>query len=203
MDKEERIRLIKKLEKELNYRRFVHTMGVACTASALAMRYGEDMERAELAGLLHDCAKCLPLARMQELCRHSFLPVRAPEREDPALLHAKAGAALAELEYGVSDREILEAIAWHTTGRPAMSSLEKTIFIADYIEPGRKAAQHLPEIREAAFRNREEAMVMILSDTLSYLKRIGAMMDPMTQRTYEYYTEHLTAPDLTDKRVKE
>ncbi|WP_130837851.1 bis(5'-nucleosyl)-tetraphosphatase (symmetrical) YqeK [Lachnoclostridium sp. Marseille-P6806] len=205
MDKEQRVKLIRRLEKELNYKRFIHTLGVAGTAAALAMRCGADMEKAELAGLLHDCAKCMSPEKMRTICIEARMPLSEPERNNPALLHSKAGRVLARMEYGVEDEEILNAIAWHTTGRPAMTLLEKIIFIADYIEPGRNAAQRLPEIRSAAFRDPDEALIMILSDTLRYLRVSGAAVDSMTQKTYDYYRSrvHAAAPYRTDGSAPE
>lgn len=196
MDKEQRIKLIRRLEKELNYKRFIHTLGVAGTAAALAMRCGSDMEKAELAGLLHDCAKCMSPERMRMICTEARMPLSEPERSNPALLHSKAGCVLARTEYGVEDEEILSAIAWHTTGRPAMTPLEKIIFIADYIEPGRTVARHLPEIRRAAFCEPDEALLMILGDTLRYLRDSGAEVDSMTQKTYDYYKRSSQKPGL-------
>lgn len=187
MDKDSRVAMIRKLEKELNYKRFLHTMGVAYTATSLAMRYGEDVERAEIAGLLHDCAKCISTDRMMTLCKKKGFELDAVEKNNPALLHSKAGSVLAAEEYGIRDSAILSAICWHTTGRPDMTMLEKIIFISDYIEPGRTSAKRLPEIRAAAFRDLDEALLMILGDTLDYLQETGSRIDTQTARTYEFY----------------
>ncbi|MCI2048481.1 MAG: bis(5'-nucleosyl)-tetraphosphatase (symmetrical) YqeK [Lachnospiraceae bacterium] len=187
-DRDQRLRLIKAMEKELNFKRYVHTLGVAYTSTALAMRYGVDADRAETAGLLHDCAKCISCEKMQSLCRNKGIPIPPGELDNPALLHSKAGSVLAQTEYGVNDPEILSAIAGHTTGHPGMTDLEKIIFIADYIEPGRSVAENLDEIRRCAFRESlDKAMCMILRDTLAYLKTTGEPIDPATQETYDYY----------------
>ena len=89
--------------------------------------------------------------------------------------------------YKVEDSDIINAILNHTTGRPEMSVLEKIIFIADYIEPGRKSAPNLTEIRKLAFTDLDKAMLVILADTLSYLKTTGMPIDQKTQMTYDYY----------------
>ena len=104
---------------------------------ALAMRYGQDLDQAELAGLLHDCAKYFNDEEIIKKCRKHGIEVSEAELRAPAVLHAKYGAWLAKNRYGVSDPEILSAIRWHTTGKPDMTTLEKIIFIADYIEPNR------------------------------------------------------------------
>ncbi|MDD2355549.1 MAG: bis(5'-nucleosyl)-tetraphosphatase (symmetrical) YqeK [Lachnospiraceae bacterium] len=187
MDKTVRVKMVKALEKELNYKRFIHTMGVAYTATALAMRYGADVDKAEMAGLLHDCAKCKSIDSMQSICRKAGASVSNAEKNNPALLHSKAGAILARTDYEIEDNEILSAIMWHTTGKPDMSLLDKIVFISDYIEPTRCTAPRLPEMREAAFRDIDEALIMILEDTLSYLKSTGCDIDLMTEETYEYY----------------
>lgn len=184
----DKIEMIRRLESELKYTRFVHTMGVAYTASSLAMRYGEDIHKAETAGLLHDCAKCLDLKKMQKVCDKAGEPITDLERNSTSLLHSKAGSVLAAKEYGVTDPDILNAIRYHTTGRPGgMSLLEKIIFIADYIEPGRDQAEDLDIVRPLAFRNIDQTMITILRDTLDYLDRSGAKVDPMTQKTYEFF----------------
>lgn len=185
--KDPRIDLIKELEKELKYSRFIHTLGVAFTATSLAERYGADMHKAEMAGLLHDCAKYIGPERMEALCRKEGLPVSATEQGNGALLHAKAGSVLARSKYGVEDEEVLSAIRCHTTGKPEMTLLEKILFLADYIEPGRDEAPNLQEIRALAFEDIDAAVIKVLRDTLDFLQASGREIDPMTQKTYDYY----------------
>ena len=187
MKKLTRIDLIRTLEQELNYKRFVHTLAVAGTAASLAMCYGADIEKAEIAGLLHDCAKCLDVRKMQRLCEKAGLEISPYERSSGSLLHSKAGSVLAAEKYGVTDPDLLNAIRYHTNGRPGMSLLEKIIFVADYIEPGRFSAKNLPLVRKMAFADIDEALLKILYDTLVYLNSTGNTVDPMTQKTYDYY----------------
>ncbi len=187
MNKKERINLIRELESELAYGRFVHTLDVASTAANLAMCYGTDIDMAETAGLLHDCAKCMSTAKMLKICEKAGAAVSDYERNSGSLLHSKAGAVLAQTRYGVKDEDVLNAIRFHTTGRPGMSLLEKIVFVADYIEPGRDSAPNLPLVRKLAYESIDECVLQILKDTLSYLATTGADVDPMTQKTYEYY----------------
>lgn len=182
-----RKKIEKKLRKLLDRERYVHTMGVMYTAAALAMAHQSDMEQAMYAGLLHDCAKCIPNREKLQLCKEFGIPVRDSERRCPFLLHAKLGAYFAEKEYKVKDPMILHAILVHTTGEPGMNTLDKIIYIADYIEPNRDAAPNLPEIRKLAFEDLDGAMLRILHDTLDYLKEKGGELDPMTVQTYEYF----------------
>ena len=166
-------KLTKEMQKVQDPKRFTHTLGVEYTAAALAMRYGEDVERAQIAGLLHDCAKCMENDKLLSACEKYHLPVTDVEKRNPYLLHARVGSYLAKKEYKIEDPEILSAILYHTTGRPGMTLLEKIIFTADYIEPGRKQAPNLTQIRHLAFTDLDAAVTKILEDTLEYLKRGG------------------------------
>lgn len=177
----------KQLSKALDNKRFEHTQGVAYTSAALAMRYGEDTKKAELAGLLHDCAKCLDNEKKIQMCKKHNISISEAEENNPFLLHAKVGGHLAKTKYKVDDDDIIQAIVFHTTGRPGMSLLEKIVYIADYIEPARDQAPNLDEIRQLAFRDLDDALLKILEDTLVHLKSAKKEIDPMTQMTYDYY----------------
>lgn len=193
---EEKVAEIKRsLRKVLDHKRYQHTIGVAYTAVSLAMRYRADLRQAELAGLLHDCAKFGTkkksesefYAKQLEKCEKYHIELSEVERRNPALIHAKLGAYLAAHKYGVTDPEVLSAIRKHTTGTPDMTMLEKIVFLADSIEPGRKPFAYLTEIRYAAFTDIDEAVYMVTKNTLDYLKTKRGAIDPITVRTYEYY----------------
>ncbi len=186
--KEPDLRKIRRsMENKLDHKRYEHTLGVAYTAAALAMRYGEDMHKALLAGLLHDCAKCMSNDKRLAICEKYNIAISEAERKNPFLLHAKVGSFLAMKKYGVSDKNVINAILNHTTGRPGMSLLEKIIWIADYIEPGRKQAPNLARIRQLAFEDLDQALLIALEDTLQYLHAGKMEIDTMTQKTYDYY----------------
>lgn len=87
----------------------------------------------------------------------------------------------------MTDEEVLHAILVHTTGEPGMNLLDKIIYIADYIEPGRDKAKNLPVVRPLCFRDLDAALLKILSDTLDYLKSTGKEIDPLTEQTCQYY----------------
>lgn len=179
--------LEKKLSKELDKKRFAHTMGVAYTAANLAMAHGEELYDAYLAGLLHDNAKCISSDQKRKLCKKYHIVLNEAEEKNPDLLHAKLGAVLAKEIYGVEDNFIINAVRYHTTGRPGMTELEKIIYIADYMEPNRKMLPEMDKIRKAAFRDLNEAMILILQNTLQYLTDKKASIDQLTQETYDYY----------------
>ncbi len=182
-----RLEIEKKLKKALDKERYTHTMGVMYTAASLAMRHGADMEQARYAGLLHDCAKCVPNREKLKLCKKHKIHVSLSEERNPFLLHAKLGAYFAKKRYGVKDKEVLHAIQVHTTGEPGMNLLDKILYIADYIEPNRDKAPDLAEVRRLAFEDLDKAMMKILSDTLDYLNERGGELDPMTMKTYKYF----------------
>ena len=96
---------------------------------------------------------------------------------------------MAEHKYGITDPEILGAIEWHTTGRPDMTLLEKIVFTADYIEPGRDQAPNLAWLRQLAFTDIDQAVCEILKQTLDYLRDQGGEIDPATEVTYSYYLQ--------------
>ncbi|WP_286816505.1 bis(5'-nucleosyl)-tetraphosphatase (symmetrical) YqeK [Bacteroides sp. Phil13] len=169
--------------------RFEHTMGVAYTAANLAMRYDVSMEDAYTAGLLHDNAKYMEGDAMLALCKENEQTVSATEQRNPYLLHAKAGAILARDKYGIENEDILNAITYHTTGRPGMTSLEKIIFVADYIEPNRTVIPGLDIIRQEAYVDLDHTVYLILVNTLKYLKatKDKSDIDTMTVASYDYY----------------
>ncbi len=189
---------LRKMMKEVqSAKRFEHTKGVEYTSAALAMRYGVSLEDALVAGLLHDCAKCLPDDKLLSVCEKHGLTVTKAERESPYLLHSRVGAYYARHKYGVENQDILNAIHNHTTGRQNMSLLEKIVFVADYIEPGRKEAENLADIRRLAFEDIDKALLKILEDTLQYLEGSGKEIDPRTRETLEYYKSRgMSQPEL-------
>jgi predicted HD superfamily hydrolase involved in NAD metabolism len=179
----------KKLAKYIDANRWYHTQGVRYMSAALAMAHGVDLVKAETAGLLHDCAKCIPDSKKIRICEKNGFEISKVERSNPFLLHAKAGACIAREKYGVEDEEILSAIRYHTTGRPGMTPLEEIVFIADYIEPRRNKSRHLPEIRRCAFRNLDECCYLILKDMLLYLHSRKGDIDQNTQDAFSFYEE--------------
>ena len=179
-----------KLKIALDKPRYEHTIGVMYTAGCMAMAYGYDINKAMLAGLLHDCAKCMTHEERLLLCETYNVEVTTSELENKALLHAKAGAILAKIEYDITDVEILHSIAVHTTGEPDMNTLDKIIYIADYIEPGRDKAPNLEYIRNLAYQDLNACMAQILQDTLNYLNARGGNIDPTTAEAYAFYKEY-------------
>lgn len=184
---EELKKISKKLSKILKKDRYEHTLGVMYTSAALAMCYGADIQKAMTAGLLHDCGKYLSSKDQIQLCKKKKISLTDSELQMPALIHAKLGAYLAKYEYNIKDSDILDAITYHTTGRPGMSLLEKIVYIADYIEPNRKEIPGLADIRSIVFTDIDKAVCMSAGSTVRYLKNGGKAVDPMTVNTYNFY----------------
>ncbi len=177
------------LEMKLDPMRYEHSLSVSYTCMNLAMRYGYDLEKAELAGLLHDCGKRYSDDIILKKCRKHSISFTPEEEAAPAVLHANYGAWLAQNKYGIQDPEVLSAILYHTTGKPEMTTLEKIVYIADYIEPRRYKAADLPQIRKLAYIDLDETMYEILKGTLSYLGKKSGKIDPMTRKAFDYYQE--------------
>ena len=185
----------KQLSKALDNKRFEHTQGVAYTSAALAMRYGEDIKKAELAGLLHDCAKCLDNEKKIQICKKHNISISEAEERNPFLLHAKVGGYLAKTKYKVDDDEIIQAIISHTTGRPGMSLLEKIVYIADYIS----AERNYPDVdvmrRLSKEVSLEEASLYALRYSIRKLESDGGIIHT---DSIDYYNEL-----IIDKRKEE
>ncbi|MDO5149627.1 MAG: bis(5'-nucleosyl)-tetraphosphatase (symmetrical) YqeK [Oscillospiraceae bacterium] len=176
-----------KLKEKLSPKRFEHSIGVEYTAGTMAFIYDIDVDKAMIAGLLHDCAKYVSNEKKIQKCEKRHIPISQCEYDNPELLHAKLSAVYAQEKYHISDSEILSAIACHTTGKPAMTTLEKIIYIADYIEPNRNPLPEIDTIRKEAYSDLDQCLLHILHNTVHYLGTKENKMDPVTKETYMYY----------------
>ncbi len=181
-----------KLQSSLSIERYIHTLGVAEEAKKLAAVYGDGelVKKAEYAGLLHDCAKDYPADMKRRFCKEYHIPVDDIMKKQIDLTHPFLGAEVAKREYGVEDEEILEAIRWHTTGKPDMTVLDKIIFIADYIEPNRKKFDGLETARKLAYEDLDKAMKYILESTIEYVKERNRNLHPYSIKALEYYSKN-------------
>ena len=190
LDNKKNIELINiqnKLRKKLSEYRFYHSIGVQYTAASLAMRYGQDIYLASLAGILHDCAKYMSDEEILKKCIKHNIDINDEEMNHPQLLHGKLGSYYAKTKYGVEDDNVLDAIKYHTTGMPNMTTLQKIIYIADYIEPNRKEIVGLEEIRALAFTDLDEAVIKKITHTSRYLKDKDVSLKGIALETYNYY----------------
>lgn len=179
MEREQALKIVKT---QLTEHRYQHTLGVMDTAIILARRFGTDEKKAELAAIFHDYAKFRPKDEMKEIIVTQGLPEDLLEY-NTELWHAPVGAFLAEHEAGIKDHEVLDAIRFHTSGRRGMTKLEKVIYLADYIEPGR----HFPgveEVREIAKVNLNDALIKAVQNTITFLMKKNQAIYPETFHTY-------------------
>lgn len=135
------------LKENLNEKRYIHTLGTANCAKELAKQFGLNQDKAYLAGLLHDCAKCFSNEKLLDII-HQHLDVEECEMLNYKTLHAPVSAYTAETEFNITDKEIISAIRWHTLGKLNMTDFEKIIFIADKIEPNTRDKEYSDKIRE-------------------------------------------------------
>lgn len=168
---------IPRLMETLSMRRMGHSLCVMTCAMDLASCHGLSREKAALAAVLHDCAKEMPLGKMQALC--SGMVVEPHILSSPFLLHGMAGAALASREYNVQDEEVLSAITCHTVGKVNMTKLDMVLFLADKIEATRNYPG-VTAIRENARENLYAAMALSIQRNLDHLKEKGKYVDPAT-----------------------
>lgn len=172
----------RKLQGMLSQRRFTHSVNVMEAAEQLAHKYGGDVEKAALAGLIHDCAKDLTPNVTFDLCDKYDIIVDKIMRKEPGLLHGMVGSYLARDVFGIDCPDVLSAIADHTMGRPGMDKLSRIIFIADYIEPGRDYPG-IERIAEAAQESLEKAIVAGIDCTIADILQKGKLLHPNTVGT--------------------
>jgi len=177
------------LRASLDPQRFLHTQGVAYTCAALAMRWHKyEVDRAMIAGYLHDCAKCMSLNEQLRFADENMIYISDFYMKNPKLLHALIGPYVAQEQYGIFDREIQDAIRTHTTGAPNMSIFQKIVYVADFIEPNREdIIARMENYREMAFTDLDRAVYMISDRIVEYLTGKGVDFDPATAATRDYY----------------
>lgn len=162
--------ILKWLKDNLNEERYFHTLGTAQCAKELAAKYDLDCEKAYLAGLLHDCAKCFSNEKLLDII-HQNLNVEECEMLNYKTLHAPVSAYIAEKEFNVKDKEILSAIRWHTLGKLEMSDFDKIIFLADKIEPNTRDKEYSDKIRSILEENNglNKALLKCYKETIKSL----------------------------------
>ena len=157
------------LKNTLSERRYIHSLGVMEMAVELAKIYNVDEKKAELAGLLHDNAKEMTPEELLKYVDDNNIKISEVERINTKILHGKVGADIAKKKYGVS-KEIQEAIEYHTTTNPNMTTLDKIVFVADKIELNRKSATYDIEAeRELAKKDLDGAVIFIINSNITSL----------------------------------
>ncbi|MFC0270079.1 bis(5'-nucleosyl)-tetraphosphatase (symmetrical) YqeK [Metabacillus herbersteinensis] len=179
MERKDALEVVKR---QLTDHRYTHTLGVMETAIILAEKYGEDVKKVEQAAIFHDYAKFRNKDEMKKIILEQKMP-QILLQYNSELWHAPVGAYLVKKEVGIEDADVLNAIKYHTSGRVNMSLLEKIIYVADYIEPGR----HFPgveEVRELARQELNSALIKTLQNTITFLLKKNQAIYPDTIETY-------------------
>lgn len=186
MDKNDAIAFV---EPYLTKERFEHTLRVAETAVKLAGQYRVSEEKAEIASIFHDYCKYRSLEEMKKIIQTTYLP-KDLLLYHHELWHGPVASVKIEEEYGITDDEIKSAIYYHTTGRANMSNLERIVFVADYIEPGR-SFPGLDEVREMAEKDLLRTTWMVSRNTIQFLMRKNNRIYPDTFHAYNDLTRLL------------
>ena len=173
----------REVKKSLSEYRWKHTVGVAVMAAENCTRYNVSEKDAITAALFHDCAKELP--KDSPLIEGCQIPADVP----PPVVHQFTGAYLAEHFYGIKDRNVLNAIRYHGSGKENMTPLEKLINIVDILEEGRDY-EGVQELREIFKRDKDEALLVIFEKLLNRLYSSGLPVYNLTQKAYDYLKEH-------------
>ncbi len=176
------------LQQMLSPRRFSHSLKVMEASIKLAEKYGEDVEKAAIAGLVHDCAKNIKSEDIFVLCDKYSIIVDDIMKKEPTLLHGMIGSFLARELFGIEDPSILGAIADHTMGRAGMDTLGSILFVADYIEDTRDF-DGVEEIREAAKESLEKAILKGIDITIRHILKKGTLLHPQTVATRNWALE--------------
>lgn len=176
------------LEKRIDKKRLEHSINTANEAVSLAEKYGEDKEKAYIAGLLHDTAKGKCKYGLKKLSQEYDITMDEYEKRNPELTHGKLGAIMVSKHLGIQDKDILSAIRWHTTGRANMSLLEKVIYLADIIEPSR-TFDGVKKIKLLAYKDIDAAMVLALEYVMKFVHKKGFALHPKSIEAYKYFKE--------------
>jgi predicted HD superfamily hydrolase involved in NAD metabolism len=172
-------------------KRWEHTLGVMASSLQLAERFGADPGKAELAALLHDYCKYWPVERLRDAVERGQGMQPELLDYDVQLLHAPVAAYVVKDEFGIDDEEILDAIRYHTSGRPGMTLLEKIVCLADYIEPNRNFPG-VDTIRAMAEASLEEALIASFDSTLTFLISKRERIYPLTIETRNWLIKQLS-----------
>jgi len=173
------------LKENLSDEKYIHSLGAADCAKELAEQFNLDKEKAYCAGILHDCAKCFSKDKLMEII-NKHLTVEPDEMLNKKTLHAPVSAYVAETEFGVSDKDILSSIRWHTLGKVEMSDFEKIIFIADKIEPNTRDKDVSIDIKKllAEENGLNKALLKLYKDNIKYLLKKDYKICPITTKIY-------------------
>ena len=192
------------LQQSLKPKRYEHSVRVYRTALKMAEHYHADVNKVAVASLIHDCGRQIPKEDSVAKAKELGIPVDPVEENQPILLHAKLGVYYAVHKYGVNpdDREVLDAIRYHSTGTTDMTQTAKIVFLADLIEPGRDF-EGVEDLREASFQDLDRGMLLSYDNTIRYLLEDGLLIHPDAIAGYnQLAAKTKTAQSKNDKNKK-
>lgn len=164
------------LKENLIESRYNHTLGVIETAKDLANINGIDVKKAEIAALVHDVAKNMTIETMRRIIEEHNIELSYETLKTPELWHSIIAPIIGEEVFQIEDKDILNAMRWHTTGKENMTTLEKIIYMADMIEP-KRSFQGVEQLRKATFEDLDKGFIMALNQTINYLLNKGFCVD--------------------------
>ena len=169
-------------------KRIPHVMGVEEEAVKLAQRWGADPELARRAGILHDCTKYYELPEQLDICEEYGVRLDALEQKAVKLLHSKTGACIAREVFG-QPQAVYDAIFWHTTGKADMTTLEKVLYIADYMEPNRDF-DGVERLRHLAYTDLDKAMLLGVEMTIQEMQQRQVPIHKNTLQARDWLRQH-------------
>ncbi len=189
------------LKKTLSKKRFTHSMNVAEISAQLAKKHNADIDKAYLAGLLHDIKKEEPHSSMKVMAIQSGMDISYEETQTPALWHGPAGACFIKNQLGITDTDVLNAVRYHTAGRDKMSVTEKIVYLGDLTSQDR-SYKDVEKYRKAAFDDLDNAMYLALKYSVEETLGKCGLLPPCTIRGYNYYTRLFLKRNNEDERKK-
>jgi len=174
----------KYIEMNLSRSRLEHSLSTALICVELCSRFGIDETKGRIAGIAHDISRETPVDEKIISSIQDEYSISKEEELNPVLLHGRIGASMLKLKFNLEDKEILQAIRWHTTGHPDMGELGQILFIADYIEPGRK---HITNTIRASIMqlNLNEMTLRVLNDQTAHLRESGCRITESSMQLFE------------------
>ncbi|TCP69291.1 bis(5'-nucleosyl)-tetraphosphatase (symmetrical) YqeK [Baia soyae] len=191
--------LLQATKKQLKPERFEHTLRVVDTAVELAKRFGADPPKAKIASILHDYCKFWSREQLTQWIKRCQLPLDLLEYHKE-IWHAPVGAEVAREEFGIVDEDILQSIRSHTVGRPGMSTLEKVVYLADYIEPGRRFPG-VDEVRRLAEIDLDVAVLQAMDNTILFLQSQQQPIYPLAIAARDELKRMLSGKRLREESV--
>lgn len=192
---------LKKLEADvknlISNERMGHTMRVVELAVSLADKHGVDAYKAKLSALAHDMGRGIAPSDFEYYIKK--FQIDSSYCDSIELIHGKISAGFLKYDYGIYDKDILNAVSYHTTGRWGMSELEKIIYVADSVEP-KRAYDKAAELRELAFRNLNDACLKVIEATIEYLNLKGCKVHEDTIMARNFF-RHLKGEKMNNKKI--